>query len=59
MGTTIDDVIEDANALMEHIKYWMDCSNTKTVAAQALVQRADELIEALCNTKEALKKVAE
>lgn len=55
MGTTIDNVIEDANALMEHIKYWMDCSNTKTVAAQGLVQQADELIESLCAMKEALE----
>ena len=52
MGTSIDDVIKDANALMEHIKYYLDVRGRNNAHTQRLVQFADELIEELCIEKE-------
>lgn len=52
MGTSIDNVIEDANALMEHIKYYLDVRGRSGSHTQRLVQMADELIQELCQEKE-------
>jgi hypothetical protein len=56
MGTTIANVIEDANALMEHIKYYLDIKGRSNAHTQRLVQLADELIEQLCIEQEEAEK---
>ncbi len=56
MGTDIASVIEDANALMEHIKYYMVCHDRKSAHVQRLVQLADELVQELCIEQEEAAK---
>lgn len=52
MGTDIDNVIEDANALLEHINYWIVCRGTENRNILSIKKIADDLILALMEQKE-------
>jgi len=56
MGTDLENVIEDINALMEHLKYFAECRGNLTPKIRGEIDIHIESLKRLANLIEQVKK---